>query len=95
MLSKTGLLLAAAFVVTSAGVANASSYDHHGRHRTNSFLTISIGDVAFGYSDGYWDNNHRWHHWRNRRDQQNYRSHGGNYHNWNHNRDGDHGWSRH
>ncbi len=31
---------------------------------------ISVGGVgiAFGYSDGYWDRAHHWHHWRNRRE---------------------------
>jgi hypothetical protein len=23
------------------------------------------GTVAFGYADGYWDREHRWHHWPN------------------------------
>ena len=22
--------------------------------------------IAFGYNDGYWDREHRWHNWRNR-----------------------------
>ena len=92
MLSKTGLLLAAAFVALGTGAANANS---HSRHHSNGLFSVSIGDVAFGFSDGYWDNNHHWHHWRNQRDQQNYRSHGGNYHDWNHDRDSNQGWPHH
>jgi hypothetical protein len=23
-----------------------------------------VGGIAFGYSDGYWDREHRWHGWR-------------------------------
>lgn len=28
-------------------------------------FTIVLGDVAFGYSDGYYDQQRRWHNWRN------------------------------
>lgn len=28
-------------------------------------LSFDIGDVETAYSDGYWDNHHRWHNWRN------------------------------
>lgn len=29
-------------------------------------VTVSIpGNIAFGFSDGYWDQSHHWHRWRN------------------------------
>src|SRR5579862_511548 len=28
-------------------------------------LSVNVGDVAFGYQDGYWDRNHQWHQWQN------------------------------
>lgn len=68
---------------------------YEGRGHTNSAISFGIGDVAVGYRDGYWDNRHSWHHWRNNRDYRNYRDNGNNYHNWDHDRDGDNGWRRH
>jgi len=64
-----------------------------GRDQANSVISVSFGDVAFAYRDGYWDNDHRWHKWRNRSDHDNYRNqHGDNYHDGNHRRYRDHGW---
>ena len=31
-------------------------------------VTVAVGQapvVAFGYNDGYWDREHKWHDWRN------------------------------
>lgn len=28
-------------------------------------VQFDAGNVAFGYSDGYWDRDHRWHRWPN------------------------------
>ena len=56
-------------------------------------ISLNVGDVAFGYQDGYWDHSHHWHKWRNQRDARSYRASSGNHYNdWNHNRDADHGW---
>jgi hypothetical protein len=38
-------------------------------------FSISLGNVAFGYSDGYWDRDHNWHAWRNKQESQYYREH--------------------
>jgi hypothetical protein len=27
-------------------------------------FSISLGNVAFAYTDGYWDRDHHWHPWR-------------------------------
>ncbi len=110
MLKRTGLLLAAATVALSAGAASADSYyyrhhRHHHHHRyyndryedgrSNAIFSIAIGDIAFGYRDGYWDNGHRWHRWAHNNDYDHYRSDGGDrFHDWNHDRDNDNGWQR-
>lgn len=61
--------------------------------RDRGSVSLSFGSVAFGYSDGYWDNGHRWHQWGSDRDRQSYRSYQGNrYYDWNHDRDGNDGW---
>jgi opacity protein-like surface antigen len=92
MLNKMSLLLAAAAVALSAGAAGAEpNYNHHNRDH-GSRLTFDVGAVAFGYNDGYWDTGHRWHAWRNQSDAASYRSHGQNFHGWNHDRDHDNGW---
>jgi len=70
---------------------------YHRHHHGSNVLSISFGDIAFGYSDGYWDNGHRWHAWRNADEARLYRTHSGsNYHAWHHDRDrGNMGWDRH
>lgn len=48
-------------------------------------IAIDFGNVAVGYSDGYWDNGHHWHHW-GRRDARAYRAaHRDHYYAWRHN----------
>ncbi|NIJ47934.1 hypothetical protein [Rhizomicrobium electricum] len=66
-----------------------------GDDRSVTSVSFDFGDVAYGYRDGYWDNSHRWHNWRNRNDHDNYRNHQGNhYRNGNHDRYRGHGWQR-
>jgi hypothetical protein len=95
MLNKMSILLAATVIVAlSAGAAAADPYDNHDRHGNMAVGADSNG-IAFGYRDGYWDNGHQWHRWHNRHDYRAYRhQNGASYHNWNHNRDHDMGWSR-
>ena len=38
-------------------------------------FSISLGNAAFGFSDGYWDRDHRWHAWRNRDESRYFRTH--------------------
>jgi hypothetical protein len=65
-------LLAALFVGTM-GAANAAS------------IGFRIGDVSVGYSDGYWDNHHRWHRWARHEDMEAWRTaHADMYHDWRH-----------
>jgi len=90
-------LALAGTALTSVGTSAAGGiFFGSGPNRGGAVISIGFGDVAFAYRDGYWDNGHHWHHWRNNRDYQSYRSqHADNYHDWNHDRDSDHGWQRH
>ena len=59
-------------------------------------FSISLGNAAFGYSDGYWDRDHHWHAWRNAEEQRYFRDHyrehyAGNRHDRDRN-DRDQGW---
>ena len=56
-------------------------------------FSFNFGTVAVGYSDGYWDNNHRWHRWRNNQEQSRYRAiQGANYYGMRHDRARNNGW---
>jgi hypothetical protein len=56
-------------------------------------FSISLGNAAFGFSDGYWDRDHQWHTWRSRDEQRYFQSHyGEHYVNARHDRDRDQGW---
>jgi hypothetical protein len=90
-------LALAGTALLAAGTADAQgSYNDGYRHNDSPIISIGFGNVAFGFNDGYWDNNHRWHHWRNQRDHRNYRDQNrNNYHEWRHDRDSDNGWQRH
>lgn len=56
-------------------------------------LSINVGDVAFGYRDGYWDHGHQWHQWHNDQEMRDYRNaHGDRYNDYRHDRDHDQGW---
>jgi hypothetical protein len=59
-------------------------------------FSVSLGNAAFGYSDGYWDRDHHWHAWRNKAEAQYFRNHyGEHYTNVRHNhdrKDRDQGW---
>ncbi len=41
--------------------------------RDSVAFSFDIGNVRMAYSDGYWDNDHRWHPWRNPREHRMYR----------------------
>ncbi len=55
-----------------------------------SGFSFRLGDIGFAYNDGYYDRGHRWHRWRNQREQNwyrsNYRHH---YRSYGHDRDRD------
>ena len=66
-----GLLGGVSLLGVSAASAQPSSF------------SFRIGNVALGYSDGYYDRSHRWHSWRNARErawyQSNYRRYNANW----------------
>jgi hypothetical protein len=48
-------------------------------------VSFDIGNVAVGYSDGYYDNDRHWHRWAHRADATHYRAaHADQYHTWRH-----------
>jgi len=74
LLAGTALALA----LSSAAMADDRYDNHYGdrydnRDHVNTSVTIGFGDVAFGYRDGYMDNQHRWHRWHHRGDYRDYR----------------------
>jgi hypothetical protein len=75
--------LAGAMLAATGGVATAAG----------ASVTFNLGDIAFGYNDGYWDHGHKWHAWQNKDDMQSYRTAQNNqYHDWKHTRDSNQGW---
>ena len=79
-LLQTGVF-ALALVVGVAGIAYADS------------ITFSTGNVAIGYSDGYWDRSHVWHSWERAEHRRAYQAErNAEYHEWRHDRDKDMGW---
>ncbi|HWU54657.1 MAG TPA: hypothetical protein VN175_04085 [Rhizomicrobium sp.] len=66
------ILLAVAALSTAplAAAAPAAAQPSH--------FSFRVGDVAFGYSDGYYDHDRRWHSWRNQRERNWYRVNYGN-----------------
>jgi hypothetical protein len=82
MRTLTKYLAAAVILGATAGAAQAAVS-----------VGFNFGDVAIGYSDGYYDHGHRWHNWRGRDDAEFWRrSHYRDYHNWRHD---DRRWWRH
>jgi len=65
MLVAAGLLSGAG-ALASAAPASAATTTH---------FSFSIGNVAMGYNDGYYDRNRRWHAWRNAQERNWYRAH--------------------
>ncbi len=82
------VIVGAIATLTLAHAAPAAARD------TFSF-SFNTGDVAFAYSDGYWDNNRQWHGWNNRREARMYREqHSDNYRHKRHSREHNNGWRR-
>lgn len=83
-MKKTLLALAIAGAATvAAGPVFAQS----------AVITFDPGNVAYGYSDGYWTRDHVWHTWEKPEYVEVYRKHpGAQYHEWVHTRDANQGW---
>ena len=67
-LRLAAVVVGAVAALTFANASPASAKE------TFSF-SFNTGDVAFAYSDGYWDRSHKWHKWHNTREAREYRSH--------------------
>lgn len=79
--------------VVALGVLGAALATQAPAYAQGVGVQLDVGNVAFGYRDGYWDHGHRWHHWRNRDEANYYRSmQGSQYNDWRHDRDRDGGW---
>jgi len=62
-------------------------------HADNVTIGVGPGGIAFGYQDGYWDRDHRWHDWRDREEAERWRAENReHYYDWRHDRDRDQGW---
>ena len=58
-------------------------------------ITVDTGAIAFGYSDGYWDNSHNWHRWHDKNEMRAYRDHSGShYYDRDHSHYDNDGWQR-
>jgi hypothetical protein len=53
----------ATFMFAAAPAATAADF----------VFSFDTNDVAFAYSDGYWDHHHHWHKWHNTREAREYR----------------------
>lgn len=81
--------------IVAVGLAGAALATTETTSAAQIGVSLNVGDVAFGFQDGYWDRDHHWHHWRNQRQARYYRNASGSqYHAWRHDRDPDHGWQR-
>ncbi|HVA11791.1 MAG TPA: hypothetical protein VNF99_00940 [Stellaceae bacterium] len=61
--------------------------------RAEVTVTFNPGGIAYGYNDGYWDRDHAWHAWPDRRAAEDYRSHDAqHYDDRKHDADKDGGW---
>jgi hypothetical protein len=81
-------LKAAALALVLSGAAAGVAYAQS--------VTFDVGNVAIGYSDGYWDRAHTWHAWERPEHRTTYQAaKGAEYHEWNHDRDKDMGWHDH
>jgi len=80
-----GLFTAAALLV--AGLT-ATAVPAEARAQTN--FSITLGNAQFGYHDGYYDNNRRWHRWRHNDERNWYRqNHRDSYYDMDRTRDND------
>ena len=72
-LKNTSVLVLLGAALAGGPIANAAS------------VRFDIGNVAIGYSDGYFDNAHTWHPWAHAADAKRFRrAHKDMYHTWRH-----------
>ena len=82
-MNRTLKTTALAFALVGATVLSAQAVD----------VTFNAGDVAYGYSDGYWTTKREWRTWEKPEYVEVYRKHpGARYYEYRHDRDPDQGW---
>jgi hypothetical protein len=87
----TAALLLAGTALVTTGAARADD-NRYSNDRPSTTISLSFGDVATGYRDGYYDNSHSWHRWNGDTDYQAYRlQHADSYRDYNHDRDSNNG----
>lgn len=61
--------------------------------RAETSVFLDFGGIAFGFEDGYWDRDHRWHEWQRHEDWERFRYEQREHaYAWRHDRDRDMGW---
>ncbi len=58
----------------AAAVLGACTPSNRGYAADSFSFSFDVGNVRLGYSDGYWDTNHKWHSWRNTRESREFRN---------------------
>jgi hypothetical protein len=74
----------------AAGSMAAMTAPAEARSRNNTSFSVTLGNAQFGYSDGYYDSDRRWHRWNNNRQRSWYqRNHRSSYYHMRRHRDRD------
>ncbi len=63
-----GAVAATLLVLPVVHAADAASHFSADTFSADRGLSFDPGNVRFGYADGYWDNDHRWHAWPSARE---------------------------
>ena len=93
-LAVVGMTVATVAQADTSNTTNSAAHTVSlGREMAAVSISFDFGNIVAGYSDGYWDNNHRWHRWSNARQHQEYRNRNANsYHGMRHTRAPNNGW---
>jgi hypothetical protein len=88
---RTTLKAAVATLAILAGGSLVAGLPAHAA--SDVTVQVNPGGVAFGYTDGYWDQSHQWHAWENAQAADKYRTENhDHYYAYKHDRDSDKGW---
>jgi len=80
-------------IVKAAAVAALMATTAIGAAQAQVSVTFDPGNVAYGYSDGYWTTKHEWRTWEKPEYVEVYRKHpGAHYYEYKHDRDANMGW---
>ncbi len=80
-----------ALALAGASLTGAMTVDVSPAHAAS--VSFDVGDVAIGYSDGYWDHDHHWHKWQSAKHRQAYQhADGAEYHASSHRHAPNGGW---